>query len=394
MKKIISLIILVVAFSGNIFTQHTCGSPSPTAEQYAFTRDVVSQIVLNRNEGTTCIPIRVHDVRKNDGTGGTHPYYLNAALAKANLYFLPAGIEFYFCDTSVDYVDNTNQYNFLKSPSNFNDLYNAADEVYSALNLYLVNSISEIIDNDTLHWGGFAYFPNNHVNSTRMFVVKNTLSLSFDNTFVHELVHCFNLFHTFTGTQNGVSDPNAEHVYRPPNNLANCETKGDLICDTPADPGYADTTFNIESCSYTGTRLDFWNQTYNPDIANTMSYYPSSCMNPYELTLGQYFRIQQGLIIRQNHTAYSLDCPPADVDDPYDLNAVAINTQVHLDWVNVADNEMGILVERSTTSSTSGFKALKWGATGPNGTNFIDYNVEYGETYWYRVKASNDNCND
>ena len=58
-----------------------CGTPEPTAAQYAFTRDSLSRIKFNRNSGTTAIPIRAVIVRTNSGTGGISLENLNIGLA-------------------------------------------------------------------------------------------------------------------------------------------------------------------------------------------------------------------------------------------------------------------------------------------------------------------------
>ncbi|MBD8489821.1 T9SS type A sorting domain-containing protein [Echinicola sp. CAU 1574] len=68
----------------------------------------------------------------------------------------------------------------------------------------------------------------------------------------HEMGHCLNLFHTFQGTMAGTPGC-AEAI-----NGSNCNSCGDLVCDTPADDGFG-TTFG-----------------FNPDLTNIMSYYPDA----------------------------------------------------------------------------------------------------------------------
>ena len=52
---------------------------------------------------------------------------------------------------------------------------------------------------------------------------------------------------------------------------SNCDTAGDLICDTPADPGLSSSNVDT-TCKYKGTSRDPDGNTYNPDTRNVMSY--------------------------------------------------------------------------------------------------------------------------
>ena len=63
---------------------------------------------------------------------------------------------------------------------------------------------------------------------------------------------------------------------------ANCDTTGDLICDTPADPyilGEAVESFVDEgnNCRFTQQNRDIIGDWFTPHVANIMSYYPDAC---------------------------------------------------------------------------------------------------------------------
>jgi hypothetical protein len=94
---------------------------------------------------------------------------------------------------------------------------------------------------------------------------------------VHELGHYFGLLHTHE-TANG-----AENVTR--NNgdgCWNCQTAGDLLCDTPADPDLSETANDYPSCAYTGTGTDACNgDSYVPMIDNIMSYADKYCRDVF-----------------------------------------------------------------------------------------------------------------
>ncbi len=85
----------------------------------------------------------------------------------------------------------------------------------------------------------------------------------------HELGHLFGLLHTF-------ENPGSELV-----NGSNCETAGDQICDTPADPYTGDPEIiwqgGADGCEFIWEGRDSLGQFYQPDVGNIMSYYSCSC---------------------------------------------------------------------------------------------------------------------
>lgn len=98
----------------------------------------------------------------------------------------------------------------------------------------------------------------------------------------HELGHYFGLLHTH------------ETIYgKELVNQSNCETTGDKVCDTPADPNLA-TLSNVKNCEYTGNVIDANGDKYTPDYQNIMSYAPYRCRNNF--TQGQCHRLRAYLL--------------------------------------------------------------------------------------------------
>lgn len=101
-------------------------------------------------------------------------------------------------------------------------------------------------------------------------MVVNYCIASAGPTLAHELGHYFGLRHTFD-TENG-----AELV-----DGSNCETAGDGLCDTPADPYIENSpiqwTDPMDPCRFTFRGQDANGQFYTPHTANVMSYYPGAC---------------------------------------------------------------------------------------------------------------------
>ena len=99
------------------------------------------------------------------------------------------------------------------------------------------------------------------------------------STLSHEVGHYFNLLHTHTGSsdqdENGIIDGvNAEYV-----DGTECDSRGDNLCDTPADPDLGDLVNS--QCEYTGDFIDGHGNTYSPDTSNLMSYSDKICRNTF-----------------------------------------------------------------------------------------------------------------
>lgn len=97
-------------------------------------------------------------------------------------------------------------------------------------------------------------------------------------TLAHELGHLFGLVHTFEGGDELVDG-------------SNCETAGDGICDTPADPYMeGDITWLRDNCEFVYAGTDSLGRLYQPDVGNTMSYYDCSGCG---FTRGQFLKMAE-----------------------------------------------------------------------------------------------------
>ncbi|QDK83564.1 hypothetical protein EXU85_35165 [Spirosoma sp. KCTC 42546] len=324
------------------------------------------------------VPIRPHIIRRSNGTEGYPLAKLNEAMATTNSYYLlnGIGIQFYFAGTVPDYIDDDVTYEGFNNVPSGHDAYNAMNQYY--INVFAPNHEDR----------SYASFPANYVESTRSVIRTYGSNGQYFNwgEFVlpHELGHNFGLFHTY-GFGNGNSTTD-ELVTRGPG--ANCETNGDFICDTPADPyGLPGAqTILINNCYQydpNSTARDSNGELYSPSISNLMSYWPSCT---HEFTPGQINQILAGLALRQTHTAYTLDAPPTNVIPPSNLTSRLNGTTIVLTWQDNADNEMGYFIERST-SPTDGFVQI--GGVAPDVTSFTDSPITLSNHFYYRIRPSN-----
>jgi hypothetical protein len=333
-------------------------------------------------QAVTYVPIRPHIIRQSNGTGGFSVANLNQVIAITNSYYLlnGFGIQFYFAGSSPDYIDNDELYaGFPYGGTAEGTAVNGRDAT-NAMNQYYVNQFS------TPGLGGYAYYPDNGIYSTRSFILNEYWNLDdMGNRLVpHELGHNFNLIHTF-GNNNGTGN-STELVTRGAG--ANCATDGDLICDTPADPynmngAYITYVNGCPQYDYNSTARDANGYSFSPSVTNIMSYY-FPCT--HDFTPGQYDRMQAGLALRQSHTAYSLDAPPTNVTAPGNLAASVNGSSIVLTWQDNANNEMGYFIERST-SANSGFVPV--GGVAPDVTTFTDSKAVLYTQYYYRIRPSN-----
>jgi PKD repeat protein len=143
------------------------------------------------------------------------------------------------------------------------------------------------------------------------------------STLSHEMGHFFALSHTH-GNSNDIAS--TEELV----NGSNCESTGDFICDTPADPqlGASNVSFN---CQYTGFAQDINEDFYQPDPTNIMSYSRKECRTFFSPQ--QYARINAVYQVSRN----SLGCPSFEADFVADLTE---SCEANL-TVNFTDNSVG-----------------------------------------------------
>jgi hypothetical protein len=389
--SLVLLLLFLISLTPSVFSQDFqnkytkrlgCSTPPMTKLQREYTLNVVDKVSAKRNTGTTCFPIRIHRVTEDDGMGGIGMDAISKGVANLNNFYLEAGIQFYIA--SINTIPNSEWYEF--SAEEEEAYMTSANSIYDAVNIYFVNSIS--ISNRV--FCGYAYFPNDTTNSLNMLMDNSCLLNQANGTFVHEFGHFFNLAHTHQYTGNGNTDANAESVSRNGENR-NCDTNGDLLCDTAADPDGS----NDNNCNFINdgtSTTDIYGLTYIPDIDNIMSYYTDRCGGIF--TPGQYTRIANGLATRLSHTNYTIEASPSIVNAATELTAMPNNSYgIDLTWTDNAANELGYLIERSSDGGLNWISVLG-GGVGPDISSFTDFTIKANTSYKYRIKASNSSCND
>ncbi|NJL74260.1 MAG: hypothetical protein HC892_03665 [Saprospiraceae bacterium] len=213
----------------------------------------------------TTIPITVHIIRRSDGSGGISTNAVENAIVNTNAFFKEAGMEFFLCNGVRLINDNDlSSYNALEDEFKLISRYN----VPNVINVYFA---AQTLVGEDAPVCGYTYLPSSR--SPDIVVINNSCATT--KTLPHELGHYFGLFHSHGKSNCGkITDELVDK--------SNCQTAGDDVCDTPADPnlrqGSNCETFIIDrNCNYTGTLKDQTGNLFVPDVTNIMSYSYDVC---------------------------------------------------------------------------------------------------------------------
>ena len=198
---------------------------------------------------------------------------IKAAISGASAPYAPIGISFEVSD-NVNYIDNY-QLNVISTEVELEELSSKYD-FENRLNVYLFSLFDEELE------GGCGIAGQIGAENKFLYMSQSCVNTG---SFAHEAGHFFGLPHTFDGSPTK-DDLSLELV-----DGSNCDTEGDGICDTPADPYVKDSTepiTYIEDCAYVYNAQDANGAYYDPDIGNIMSYYFEGCACGLHFTEGQF----------------------------------------------------------------------------------------------------------
>lgn len=203
------------------------------------------------------IPIKAHIIRHSDGSGGLSISELNSAIGNLNTIYAEAYMEFFLCD-GINYINEDALCDFKKGDEK---VLIETNNVNGLINIYFTDSIENSSEE-----GICGYSDNAGRNDV---IVMKTDCATNGSSLAHEMGHFFSLIHT-----HGPNNTKTTELV----DGSNCDTDGDGICDTPADPTLSTTSVN-NFCQYTGNETDANGYKYTPDTNNIMSYSRKGCRN-------------------------------------------------------------------------------------------------------------------
>jgi hypothetical protein len=273
------IVSLMLIFSGvNGYSQKLCGTEITPEKRSLEMHRIASERTQTRAATANAVPqcclgktlsITFWIVKDSSGQANVSPAALTQAVADLNTYYAPICLSFNAC--SINYIDDWN-FDSLYFPNEGEQIYTLY-QVPKTINVYLtrilLKSFGEVVC-------GLGALPPG---DDAIWMSKGCLG---GKTFPHEMGHFLGLYHTFeTSFGAELADE------------SNCATTGDLICDTPADPGGS----NSADCQLSPYTQDSNGDWYVPQIGNIMSYYSDNCACGF--TTQQYDRMcQQYLTFR------------------------------------------------------------------------------------------------
>ena len=245
--------------------QSFCGTPSSP--------DPLRGNAATSYTTASCYTVRVyfHIVRASNGSGGQNVSVLPQVMNRLAAVYAPYSV--YFQNTGSDEIRNdTYVSNFsINDAAKYNALINT-NVVGNAINIYLLD------DNSSFGGGKAAGNPSTALVLGGTFYKAGVAQPLVNSPIIaHEMGHSLGLYHTFE-TYFGAELANG----------ANCQSRGDLVCDTPAEsPAYNFT--DDASCRFPTQFRDPNGTLQNPDVGNVMDYITPSCMTHF--TTGQGNRV-------------------------------------------------------------------------------------------------------
>jgi len=284
MNKFYTLLLgfLFIGFNTTLAQQQVnCGMTHTDMEKLAKRvvqhKKAIKNGEVPRYQETIFVPIKFHIMANNGGIGGVKESILLQTLCRINEDFADQEIQF-FLEGDFNYINNTSAFENPSTPAGELFLANAKSQNFGRMNIFVCRNAGDIANVGTV--AGY-YRP-----SSDWIVVRKANVGYFEGTLTHEIGHFLSLMHVFYGWDANPYNPalhsNPAPTFSPngpvtENNdrtgsCANCETAGDMLCDTW--PDYLLSQFYSNgNCTYTGDIKDPCGVLVEPAKENVMSYF-------------------------------------------------------------------------------------------------------------------------
>lgn len=278
MRRLITLTLILMGLTAAM-AQDRCGTMQTEAMTNALQENKkLWPELIQRSSTPVFIPITFHLIADNGGNGRFSEEEVLKAVCLLNDRFQDNGTDMFFYVKEFNEINNDLMFDNPIAASGLirNNTRN------DAMNIFVVNSISSPNPNSTGTTLGFYSGFGDYIVIRKQNVGDPSYTLE------HEIGHFFTLRHTHYGWEDTPYSPqiHGEKIsfftisgssQVPPGAVievefedrTNCETAGDLLCDTP--PNYA-FGFACNCCVMPWVVLDPRNDTIVPQMENIMSY--------------------------------------------------------------------------------------------------------------------------
>ena len=359
-------------------------------DRYLVNKKTAKTNPANSRNAITYIPIQFHLITRNNGTGGIQVTNMLDQLCRLNEQFGAFDIIFYQADEPNVIANDVIYDNHTLTSGQFTMRQRRNRE---ALNIWVTNDASPA--------GGpeigtvLGYF-----DPTNDWVVirKNQISGS-NNTLAHEVGHFFSLFHPHLGwdsepysiqthgMQVGTKSPGGRDTELM--DKSNCETAGDMICDTDPDYNFAltwnDCTFNVDVQDPNGDLVD-------PDETLLMSYFSDECTSKFtetqvEMMIADVASPGRNFLRRGDYTPIATEITETPtLISPIESVVTSSYNKVELKWQPVAGADTYLVeVDRSSGFNIDNFKFVVSNAT----SLVLEDLLDADRNYRWRVRPYN-----
>lgn len=389
-KKTINLLFLSMLLASTAFSQNFCGLTTEMQEmivdQLRNNKEILRSQPVQYRE-VQYVPIQFHIVRQSDGKKGVSEQKIYDQLCELNEMYSGMDIVYYlkpfnYINNSTMYTDHQATTFFMRGNKNLN-----------AMNIFVLQNAntSGASLGQTL-----AYFtPIDDWIVIRVDEVGGT-----KKTLSHEVGHFFSLAHTFRGWDGEAYEESVHGNPVGPNspggvpneyqNGNNCQTAGDLICDTPPDYNFG---FSWNGCSFTQQIMDPTGTVVDPMENNIMGYFLDCAPDEYEFTPMQE---ALALIDLSNTTYLHSDYVPSQQEiigvatplSPINSEVTPAYNTVELVWTEVEGANHYFLEISEVPSFNLNFN--RYSTTVYGTSKWIDDFCVAGKSYWWRIRAVNE----
>ena len=340
--RYLSFLIFITFFASDLLGQDRCG----TIQTQQMTNDFIENRkhwneTISRSSMSRFIPVTFHLIGNNDGSRKASEELALEGLCILNESFEISGSNMFFYLKGFNELNNTTINNNAFSAG---FLINQQTDNQS-INIFIVNDIS---------FDGTGRILGFYSGAGDYIVMRSSEMVARNYTLEHEIGHFFTLQHTHFGWDGQYYEPfiHGEMVTMPTvtvleqgpvglvvpvelQNGSNCETAGDMICDTPPDYGFG---FTCGCCVLPWEVRDRNGDNIEPLMNNIMSY--SSRCDVQEFTPDQLVAINASLdaanrnFLRTNvtETEYLPVRGEVQLLSPADGATVEVFDEVEFEW--------------------------------------------------------------